>query len=84
MQRCADCLLLETKRRVASGDKHTLYLRGVRTWDDANIQVADDGYDVYFAESVLGIKDMVRGFSLQDAEQLAKLVSLDLLCEFLY
>ncbi|KAI0633916.1 hypothetical protein C8Q77DRAFT_1055354 [Trametes polyzona] len=71
----ANPCLLKLKNRVDKGDKHAVYLRRVRTWDDEDINTADDGYNVYFAEAVEGIIAMFQAFAMQDADTLNGLVN---------
>ncbi|KAI0628501.1 hypothetical protein C8Q77DRAFT_1068146 [Trametes polyzona] len=67
--------ITELKNRVDKGDKHALYLQGVKTWNDKDIDPADDGYDVYFAKAVEDIIAMFQAFAMQDADSIDGLVN---------
>lgn len=72
------------KKKIAEGSRHALCLQGAKTCSSPDIEVTDDGYDVHFAEAVLGIQEMFNSFSMQDAEQLDDLVSFHILCIYIF
>lgn len=80
----ADLPQLVVKKKIAEGSRHALCLQGAKTCSSPDIEVTDDGYDVHFAEAVLGIQEMFNNFSMQDAEQLDDLVSFHILCIYIF